>query len=145
MDEGRSKTFEFEYRPVSKPVGTHETRRSAGPRRGPRRRGTIWILWFCIAMLGAGGSAVMALRVGEVRMIGDGSFWTAVIGIAVVLVVSLPGFSMYRLACFSASPNWHERVWKPTAWVRLSLGSSLVAALWCGYLIAIRIARGWPT
>lgn len=95
-------------------------------------------------MVGAGTSAFIAWRADEVRMIGDSAFWTAVIGIAVVLLLSLPGFSMYRLARSSAYPNWHERVWRPTAWVRLSLLSSIVAALWCGYPIAVRIAREWP-
>lgn len=96
-------------------------------------------------MVGAAASTVMALRVGEVRMIGDDGFWTAVIGIVVVLVLSLPGFSLYWLARSTAYHNWHELFWRPTAWVRLSLLTSIGAALWCGYLIAIRLAREWPT
>ena len=103
-----------------------------------------WVLWFCVSVLGAGVSVAMASRVGEVRSIGDDGFRTAAIGIAAVLILSLPGFSMYWLARSSAYPNWHERVWRPTAWVRLSLFASVGAALWCGYVIAIRIAREWP-
>ena len=105
----------------------------------------IWFLWFCVAVLGAVVSVLMASRVGEVRAIGDAGFRTAVIGIAVVLVVSLPGFALYQLIRKREEPNWHERVWQPTFLVRLSLLSSVGAALWCGYLIAIRIAREWPT
>ena len=104
-----------------------------------------WVLWFCVAMLGAGISGTIALTAGEVLMLGDDDSWRALIGIAVVLVFSLPGFSMYRLERSRAHPNWHERVWRPTALVGLSLIVSVGAALWCGYLVAIRIAREWPT
>ena len=136
-------SFEFEYASSSE---THGARRSRVPRRGPTRRlgGMTWVLWLMVAVIGAGISLALAFRVGEVRAIGDLGFWTAVLGIAAVLMLSLPGFSMYWLARSSAYPNWHERVWRPTAWVRLSLISSVTAALWCGYLIAIRIAREWP-
>lgn len=136
-------SFEFEYGSSS---GTQGARRSGAPRKGsrPRRAGMLWILWLMVAAAGAGVSAAVALRVGEVRAVGDAAFWTAVVGISAVLVLSLPGFSMYWLARSSAYPNWHERVWGPTALVRLSLISSVAAALWCGYLIAIRIAREWP-
>ena len=128
-------SFEFEY----------ESPRSAASRTPIRRGGMVWVLWWWVAILGAGASVAVAVVADEVRMIGDRGFWTAVIGIAVVLVLSLPGFSMYRLARSNAHPNWHERVWRPTDWVRLSLLSSIGAAVWCGYLIAIRIAREWPT
>lgn len=135
-------SFEFEY---GSSGGTHGARRGA-PRKGSgrRRAGMVWILWLMVAASGTGVSVAMALRVGEVRAVGDAGFWTAVIGILAVLILSLPGFSMYWLARSSAYPNWHERVWRPTALVRLSLISSVAAALWCGYLIAIRIAREWP-
>ena len=136
-------SFEFEYGSSS---GARGPRRPAKPpRRSIRRRGgMIWVLWLFVAVLGAGVSVAMALRVGEVRVIGDVGFLAAMIGIAAVLILSLPGFSMYWLARSSAYPNWHEQVWRPTALVRLSLISSVAAALWCGYLIAIRIAREWP-
>ena len=136
-------SFEFEYESSS---GTHGVRRSGASRKGSRRHrgGMIWVAWLLVAASGAGVSGAMALRVGEVRAIGNVGFWTAVLGISAVLVLTLPGFSMYWLARSSAYPNWHERVWRPTAWVRLSLVSSVAAALWCGYLIAIRIAREWP-
>ena len=103
----------------------------------------MWVLWLALSALGAGFSLVVALRVGEVRALGDLGFWTAVLGIATVLIVSLPGFSMYWMVRSSAKPNWHERFWRPTALVLLSLLSSVGAALWCGYVIAIRIAREW--
>lgn len=136
-------SFEFEYGSSSRTQGA---RRSGAPRKGsrPRRAGMLWILWLMVAAAGAGVSAAVALRVGEVRAVGDAAFWTAVVGISAVFVLSLPGFSMYWLARSGAYPNWHERVWRPTALVRLSLISSVAAALWCGYLIAIRIAREWP-
>lgn len=136
-------SFEFEYESSS---GTHGPRRSGAPRKRfrQRRAGMLWVLWLMVAAGGTVVSVAMALRVGEVRAVGDAGFWTAVVGISAVLVLSLPGFSMYWLARSSAYPNWHERVWRPTALVRLSLISSVAAALWCGYLIAIRIAREWP-
>lgn len=135
--------FEFEY---GSSGGAHGARRSRAPRKGSGRRRAelVWVLWLMVAAIGTGVSVAMALRVGEVRAVGDAGFWTAVIGISAVLVLSLPGFSMYWLARSSAYPNWHERVWRPTALVCLSLISSVGAALWCGYLIAIRIAREWP-
>lgn len=102
------------------------------------------MLWLALSALGAGFSLVMALRVGEVRALGDPGFWTAVLGIAGALFVSLPGFSMYWFARSSAKPNWHERWWRPSALVGISVLTSVSAALWCGYQIAVRIAREWP-
>ena len=140
-------SFEFDY--GSSGEGSAGGRRpgSRGRRaRPPRRRGgMIWVLWFCAALLGAGASVSLAVVAGEVRAIGDAAFWRAAIGIAAALLLSLPGFSFYWLARSSAYPNWHERVWRPTALVRISLLSSVGAALWCGYLIAVRVAREWPT
>ncbi len=140
---GRSMSFEFEYESSS---GDHGRRRPTRTpmRAGQRPGGMIWILWFCVSAIGAGVSLAIASRVGEVRVIGDVNFWTALTGIAVVISLSVPGFSMYWLVRSSAHPNWHERVWRPTALVGLSMLSSVGAALWCGYLIAVRIAREWP-
>jgi len=135
--------FEFEYGQSS---SSHRPRPSGAPRKGTGRRsdGMTWILWLLVTALGTGVSVIMALRVGEVRAVGDTGFWTGILGISAVLILSLPGFSMYWLARSSAHPNWYERVWRPTALVVLSLITSLVAALWCGYQIAIRVAREWP-
>lgn len=135
-------SFEFEY----KPSGGAQTKPGGGRlRRGPARRrgGAVWVLWLCAALLGAGVSVAMAAAAGEVRAIGDGGFWRAMAGILAVLFLSLPGFSMYWHAT-REQHNWLERRWRPTAIVGLSLASSVGAALWCGYLIAVRIAREWP-
>lgn len=85
----------------------------------------------------------MAVITGEVRAIGDHSFWTAMVGIGTVFFASLPGFALYRLARQREEPNWRERWWRPSTWVGISLLVSLTAALWSGYLIAIRFAREW--
>ncbi len=146
MDSKGSTDFQFEYGTPSRHAQTRGARRPTGRGRGSIRHGvSLWILWFATAILGAAGSVLAALRVDEVRMIGDGGFWTAVIGVTVVLAVSLPGFALYQLARKREVRNWHERVWRPSAWVALSLPISIGAAIWCGYLIAIRIAREWPT
>ena len=103
----------------------------------------MWVLWWCFAVLGAGVSVAMAVITGEVRAIGDHSFWTAMVGIGTVFFASLPGFALYRLARQREEPNWRERWWRPSTWVGISLLVSLTAALWSGYLIAIRFAREW--
>ena len=113
-------------------------------RRGPRRGGGVnWVVGLGTGLLGAGVSVAMAAAAGEVRAIGDGGFWRAMAGILAVLFLSLPGFSMYWLARTREQHNWRERRWHPTSIVGLSLASSVGAALWCGYLIAVRIAREW--
>ena len=136
-------SFEFEYEPSSgaqtKPGG-HRRGRSA--RRGGE--GVNWVLGLGVGLLGAGLSIVMAAAAGEVRSVGDGGFWRAMAGILAVFFLSLPGFSMYWLARSGEQRNWLERWWRPTAIVGFSLASSVGAALWCGYLIAVRIAREWP-
>lgn len=137
-------SFEFEY----EPTGVAQTKPGGGRRRaGPARRGggAVWVLWLCAALLGAGVSVALAAAAGEVRAIGGGGFWRAMAGILAVLFLSLPGFSMYWLARTREHHNWLERWWRPTAVVGFSLASSVGAALWCGYLIAVRIAREWPT
>lgn len=136
--------FEFEYRSSD---GTPARPGGGRWRAGPARRGggMVWVLWLCAALLGAGVSVAMAAVAGEVRAIGGGGFWRALAGILAVLFLSLPGFSMYWLARTREQHNWLERWWRPTAIVGVSLASSVGAALWCGYLIAVRIAREWPT
>ena len=134
-------SFEFEYEPSGGPRA-----KPGGGRRGRSARrggGVNWVLGLGTGLLGAGVSVAMAAAAGEVRAIGDGGFWRAMAGILAVLFLSLPGFSMYWLARTREQHNWLERRWRPTAIVGLSLASSVGAALWCGYLIAVRIAREW--
>lgn len=134
-------SFEFEYEPSGGGQAKPGGRRRAAPRAAG---GVNWVLGLGVGLLGAGLSIVMAVVAGEVRAVGDGGFWRAMAGILAVLFISLPGFSMYWLARNSEQPNWLERWWRPTAIVGFSLASSVGAALWCGYLIAVRIAREWP-
>ena len=135
-------SFEFEY----EPSGGARSKTGGGRRgRSERRGGGVnWVLGLGTGLLGAGVSVAMAAAAGEVRAIGDGGFWRAMAGILAVLFLSLPGFSMYWLARTREQRNWLERRWRPTSIVGLSLASSVGAALWCGYLIAVRIAREWP-
>jgi len=134
-------SFEFEYEPSGGPRA-----KPGGDRRGRSARrggGVNWVVGLGTGLLGAGVSVAMAAAAGEVRAIGDGGFWRAMAGILAVLFLSLPGFSMYWLARTREQHNWLERRWRPTSIVGLSLASSVGAALWCGYLIAVRIAREW--
>lgn len=134
-------SFKFE------PPGGDQTK-PGGHRRGRSARrggeGVNGVLGLGTGLLGAGLSIVMAAAAGEVRAVGDGGFWRATAGILAVLFLSLPGFSMYWLARTREPHNWLEMWWRPTTIVALSLASSVGAALWCGYLIAVRIAREWP-
>lgn len=134
-----SNGFEFELPPAG---GGRGRPRSAGPRRNRRGR-MLWVLWLGLAVLGAAVSVIMAATAGAVLAVGDGAFWRGVIGIAAVLAASLPGFALFRLVQLREQPNWHERWWRPTALAVISLLSSVGGALWCGYLIAERIARVW--
>lgn len=134
-------SFEFEYEPSGgAPARPGGGRRGRSARRGD---GVNWVLGLGTGLLGAGVSVAMAAAAGEVRAIGDGGFWRAMAGILAVLFLSLPGFSMYWLARTREQRNWLERRWRPSVIVGLSLASSVGAALWCGYLIAVRIAREW--
>lgn len=100
-------SFEFEYETPGRDGSSHSDRR--GGRPGRRRVGMIWALWLCVTVLGAGASVAAAVSADEVRAIGDDGFWTAVIGIGIVLLLSLPGFALYQLVRKRAEPNWHER------------------------------------
>lgn len=134
-----SNGFEFEFEPAG---GARGRPRSAGSRRNRRGR-MLWVLWLCLVVLGAAVSVIMAATAGEVLAVGDGAFWRGVVGITAVLTASLPGFALFRLVQLREHPNWHERWWRPTVLAGISLLSSVGGALWCGYLIAERIARVW--
>ena len=97
-----------------------------------------------MALLGAGIAVTGALVADEVHAIGDTGFQRASAGILAVLVFSLPGFALFQLGRFREKTSWRERWWRPTTVARLSLLTSVCAALWCGYLIAVRLAREWP-
>lgn len=134
-----SNGFEFEYPPAGGGRGGPRPARSRRYRRGRM----LWVLWLCLALLGGAVSVVMAATAGEVLALGDASFWRAAVGITAVLAASLPGFALFRLVQLREHPNWHERWWRPTVLAGISLLSSVGGALWCGYLIAERIARVW--
>ena len=134
-----SNGFEFEYEPAG---GAEEGLVLPGL-GGTGAAGRLWVLWLCLAALGAAVSVIMAATAGEVLAVGDGAFWRGVVGITAVLTASLPGFALFRLVQLREHSNWHERWWRPTLLAGITLLSSVGGALWCGYLIAERIARVW--
>ncbi|MDE0170344.1 MAG: hypothetical protein OXS29_12680 [bacterium] len=137
-------SYRFESDPRSR-------EREAGPRnprrklhhRPPRLRVTPWVVWLLVSLLGTSIAVAAALTAGEVGRTGDQAFQRAVGGILAVLVFSLPGFALFQLGRFRERTRWQERWWRPTILARLSLLASVVGALLCGYLIAVRIAREW--
>ena len=135
--------FELDPRRSTRDGGERVSRRSARRRPSPRRA-TPWAWWLVVALLGTSLAVTAAVIADEVRAIGDTGFQRAAGGILVVLVLSLPGFALFQLGRSRERTMWRERWWRPTILARLSLLASVGAAFWCGYLIAVRIAREWP-
>ena len=135
--------FELDPRSSGSDRGRRVSRRPAR-RRPPGLHVIPWAWWLTVALLGTSLAVTAALIAHEVRAIGDPGFQRAVGGILGVLVLSLPGFALFQLGRSRERTSWRERWWRPTILARLSLLASVGAALWCGYLIAVRIAREWP-
>ena len=99
--------------------------------------------WLVVAWLGSLVSAFLAWQSEEIRDLdfGDTFPWSTVMAILIVILVSFPGFALFRLRKLSQGNSWVESRWKPTSLAWLAIAVALGAAMWSGYLIAIRVAR----
>ena len=135
-----SDDFRFEYPQTARPsrVGTRSLR---GGRRG--RAARDWGKWLALCWAGALTAVLLTWRAGEIRGFGweDPSLRMTVAAILVVILVSFPGYALFRYRKLYQGPRWIELRWKPSGLALLSLVISFASAMWSGYLIAIRVAR----
>lgn len=121
--------------------------RSPRSRRGRsavnRRHNRTWAKWLVLGWSGSLVAAWLAWQADDIRRLdlGDPSLRSTVLGILIVVLVSFPGFALFRLGKLSQGNSWVESQWKPTLLAWLSVALSMGAAMWSGYLIAIRVAR----
>ena len=135
-----SSGFRFEYEPPDQRRRERAPSRRRG-RRGQWEEGGGW--WLALLLAGASASVFMAWTGEEIRYLrfDDTAFLLALGGILAVVGLSFPGFALLRLKQLGQGPAWVGRWWNSNAVVISALVISFVAALWSGYVIAIRIAR----
>lgn len=111
-------------------------------RKGSRRR-----FYIAVTLLAVAGIASVLLSIGEPWNLSpdlSGSITKSIVGVALVIVVVLPAFAVFRYDKASAGRAWHEPRWRPSMIGFAGLLMSMAMLMgWHGLRLAVLVAREW--